>query len=330
MTTIKTNLTKELLVKLEKHLQDFSYGDSPKELYEPITYIMSLGGKRIRPLLTLLAYSLYKKDYENALTPAMAVEVFHNFTLMHDDIMDEAPLRRGQTTVHEKWDTNTAILSGDVMLVKAYEILAEVPADKLGDCLSLFNKTAREVCEGQQRDMNFESLDEVTEAEYLEMIRQKTAVLLGFALQFGAILAGASKKDSQYLYDFGVNIGIGFQLKDDLLDVYADQDKFGKQVGGDIIANKKTFLLIKAKELANGEDKKQLEDWLSKTNFDKEEKVKEVRALYDKLGIKDIAENKMTAYFDLGFAQLNDLNISNKEMLTALKVLTQNLIDREQ
>ncbi|UCS94161.1 polyprenyl synthetase family protein [Echinicola marina] len=330
MTTIKTDLTKEILVKLEEHLQAFSYGASPKELYEPITYIMGLGGKRIRPLLALLAYSLYKEDYENALTPAMAVEVFHNFTLMHDDIMDEAPIRRGKTTVHEKWNTNTAILSGDVMLVKAYEILADVPADKLGECLRLFNKTAREVCEGQQRDMNFETMDEVAEAAYLEMIRQKTAVLLGFALQFGAILAGASKEDGQHLYDFGVNIGIGFQLKDDLLDVYADKAKFGKQVGGDIIANKKTFLLIKAKELAQGDDKKRLDEWLSKTVFEKEQKVKEVTALYDKLGIKAIAETKMTSYFDLGFAQLDDLNISNKEMLAALKGLTQDLIDREQ
>lgn len=330
MTTIKTNLTKEVLIKLEKHLQDFSYGDSPKELYEPISYIMSLGGKRIRPLLTLLAYSLYKEDYQNSLTPAMAVEVFHNFTLMHDDIMDEAPLRRGKETVHEKWDTNTAILSGDVMLVKAYEILSEVPADKLGDCLRLFNKTAREVCEGQQRDMNFETMGEVAESEYLEMIRQKTAVLLGFALQFGAILAGASKEDSQHLYDFGVNIGIGFQLKDDLLDVYADKEKFGKQVGGDIIANKKTFLLIKARELAKEEDKDRLEGWLSKTDFDKDQKVKEVTSLYNKLGIKNITEAKMTSYFDLGFAQLDDLNISNKEMLAALKGLTQDLIDREQ
>ncbi|WP_200974653.1 polyprenyl synthetase family protein [Echinicola sp. 20G] len=329
MTMTKTNLSHELLEQLEKHIQEFSYGSSPEELYEPISYIMSLGGKRIRPLLTLLAYSLYRDDYEKALTPASAVEVFHNFTLVHDDIMDEAPLRRGKPTVHKKWNTNNAILSGDVMLVKAYDMLLHVPEDKLAVCLRLFNQTATEVCEGQQHDMNFESNKAVLESEYVEMIRQKTAVLLGFALQYGAILAGASQDDAQHLYDFGVNIGIGFQLKDDLLDVYADKAKFGKQVGGDIIANKKTFLLIKAKELAIGEDKEELENWLSKVDFDKEEKVKAVTALYDKLGIKNITEAKMESFFERGFNQLTTLEVANQEALMALKGLTQNLIERE-
>ena len=315
--------------QLEKHIQEFSFGNAPLELYEPISYIMSLGGKRIRPLLTLLAYSLYRDDYEKILTPAAAIEVFHNFTLVHDDIMDAAPLRRGKATVHKKWNTNTAILSGDVMLVKVYDMLLHVPDDKLAICLKLFNQTAAEVCEGQQHDMNFEIQENVLESEYLEMIRQKTAVLLGFALQYGAILGGATLDDAQHLYDFGVNIGIGFQLKDDLLDVYADKSKFGKQVGGDIIANKKTFLLIKAKELATGEDKKLLDEWMSKEDFDKEQKVKEVTDLYDKLGIKNITESKMESYFQRGFDQLNDININKSEVLEALKGLTKDLIDRE-
>ncbi|GGZ22679.1 isoprenyl synthetase [Echinicola pacifica] len=325
----KTHFSHELMQQLEQHLEGLSYGENPKELYEPITYIMSLGGKRIRPLLTLLAYSLYDKDYQKALTPAAAVEIFHNFTLVHDDIMDAAPLRRGQQTVHKKWNTNTAILSGDVMLVRAYEMLSFVPEDKLAICLKLFNQTAAEVCEGQQWDMNFEQREEVSEQEYIQMIRQKTAVLLGFALQYGAILGGASVKDSQHLYDFGVNIGIGFQLKDDLLDVYADKAKFGKQVGGDILANKKTFLLIKALETAQGEELDQLHHWLNQQTFQAEDKVKAITQIYDRLKIKDISQAKMESYFELGFQHLDQVQVNDHEALKALKGLTLNLIDRE-
>src|SRR5690554_2087299 len=277
----------ELQTALESHIQSLNFGEAPNELYEPISYLMNLGGKRIRPLLTLMAYSLYQEDYKAILSPALAVEIFHNFTLMHDDIMDDAPLRRGKATVHEKWNANTAILSGDVMMVKAYDMLLEVPSDKLSVCMRHFNRTAAEVCEGQQLDMNFENREVVSEDEYLNMIRLKTAVLLGFALQYGALLAGAPEEDVQRLYDFGVSIGIGFQLKDDLLDVYADKAKFGKQVGGDIIANKKTYLLIKAKELAANRDTKELRDWENAADFDKEEKVKAVTALYDRLGIRE-------------------------------------------
>lgn len=319
----------KILKDLERLIQDFTYGESPKELYEPISYIMSLGGKRIRPLLTLMAYSLYKEDYQNILTPAMAVEVFHNFTLMHDDIMDDAPLRRGNQTVHEKWNANTAILSGDVMLVKAYDMLLEIEADKLKLCIQLFNKTAAEVCEGQQKDMNFEILPTVSEEEYIDMIRLKTAVLLGFALQFGAILAGTSKEDAEHLYNFGVNIGIGFQLKDDLLDVYADKAKFGKQVGGDIISNKKTFLLLKAKELAKGSTKNSLESWIEDKDFDKVEKVTAVTAIYDELGIKTLTESKMQEYFDKGFSEFTSLKVPYQDRFQELLALTQNLVDRE-
>lgn len=314
---------------LEEHIQGLSFGSQPPELYEPISYLMGLGGKRIRPLLTLLAYALYKDDYQKILTPAIAVEVFHNFTLMHDDIMDEAPLRRGKASVHEKWDANTAILSGDVMMVRAYDLLLEVPADKLALCLKHFNKTAAEVCEGQQLDMNFENREKVTEEEYLLMIKLKTAVLLGFSLQYGAILAGASDEDVQRLYDFGVHIGLGFQLKDDLLDVYADKAKFGKQVGGDIIANKKTYLLIKAKELAQQKETEMFRFWEDAKEFEKEEKVKAITSLYDSLGIREIAEAKMEAYFNSGFKQLEQLSPRNKEVLQGLKFLAQDLISRE-
>ncbi|MEP4376999.1 MAG: polyprenyl synthetase family protein, partial [Algoriphagus sp.] len=304
-------------------------GRNPQELYDPITYILNLDGKRIRPLLSLLAYGIYKPNPEDILSQAAAVEVFHNFTLMHDDIMDDAPLRRGKDAVHVKWNKNVAILSGDVMLVKAYDLLLLTEAEKLGEVIRLFNKTASEVCEGQQFDMNFESLELVFEEEYLTMIRLKTAVLLGFALQLGALLAGADKDDAQKLYDFGVNIGVGFQLKDDLLDVYADQAKFGKQVGGDIISNKKTFLLIKALELATGEDAETLNYWLNQTDFDKDEKVKAVRAIYEKLGIRALAESKINSFFEAGFEQYDAISFNNEDYFLELKQLTKDLIHRE-
>ena len=236
---------------IESEIRKQKFGKQPSSLYEPLRYIMALGGKRLRPLLTLLAYSLYKRDSRKIVSIATAVEVFHNFTLLHDDIMDNAPLRRGNPTVHKKWDVNTAILSGDVMQIKVYDLLLNVEDAKLKEVLIAFNKCATEVCEGQQCDMEFELRSKVTEVQYLRMIRLKTAVLLGFSLELGAILAGATRQDRNALREFGINIGIGFQLKDDLLDVYANKKKFGKMVGGDIVANKKTFLLIKALALAN-------------------------------------------------------------------------------
>lgn len=231
---------KEYIVSINSAIEQEDFGDKPQELYEPIRYIMSLGGKRMRPLLSLLSYQLYKDNIKEVIPASIAVEIFHNFTLMHDDIMDNAPLRRGQQTVHEKWNSPVAILSGDVMLVKAYQqLIANSPTEKLTEILEKFNRCAIEVCEGQQIDMNFEEQEQVQEADYIEMIRLKTAVLLGFSLEFGGILAMDNEADQALLYQMGVNAGIGFQLMDDLLDVYADQDKFGKQVGGDIIANKK-------------------------------------------------------------------------------------------
>ncbi len=273
------------------------YGEHPEELYEPIRYLMSLGGKRMRPLMTLMATALFTDDWQKAIKPATAVEVFHNFTLMHDDIMDKAPLRRGKPTVHAKWNDNTAILSGDVMLVQAYELLIFVEDTKFKKALKRFNRTAAEVCEGQQLDMNFENRENVSEEEYLEMIKLKTSVLLGYALELGGIIGGAREKSCDLLYKIGLNIGLGFQLKDDLLDVYGDPEKFGKQVGGDIISNKKTFMLIEALEKAEGETKVALDKWLSLKEFDATEKVKAVTTIYDILGIREVATIKINTYF---------------------------------
>jgi geranylgeranyl diphosphate synthase type II len=297
---------------IESQIKQQQFGTQPKSLYEPIRYIMGLGGKRLRPTLVLLAYSLYKSDADKMVTYAVAVEAFHNFTLMHDDIMDKAPLRRGKPTVHERWSTSTAILSGDVMLVKVYDMFLSLEGNQLKETLHIFNQCAAEVCEGQQWDMEFESKNKVTEAQYIEMIRLKTAVLLGFSLEFGALLAGASDNDRKALRDFGVNIGIAFQLKDDLLDVYADQKRFGKQVGGDILSNKKTFLLIKALEKARGKEKAELAKWLTAKKFDKRKKVKAVTAIYDSIGVQAFTEDKIEEYFQRAFLNLEQLSIKNK------------------
>ncbi len=291
-------------------VSQIEYGQQPAELYDPIRYIMSLGGKRLRPLLTVLAANLFTDNWQKSLKAAAAVEVFHNFSLMHDDIMDKAPLRRGQPTVHQKWNNNIAILSGDVMLVNAYELLLDVPTDQLARVIGRFNKTAAEVCEGQQLDMNFETRWDVTEAEYLNMIRLKTSVLLGFALELGGIVAGADTTTTQQLYEAGVNMGLGFQLKDDLLDVYGNPDKFGKQVGGDIISNKKTFLLIEALERATGSDRTELDGWLAATDFDTDQKVRAVTALFSKLEIDKLTEIKINQYFATGFETIKQLPIT--------------------
>lgn len=320
-------MVEKYLSLIEAEIKKQKFGSQPKSLYEPIRYIMSLGGKRLRPLLTTLSYSLYKNDVEKIIPVAVAVEAFHNFTLLHDDIMDKAPLRRGKATVHEKWNVNTAILSGDVMLVKVYEMFLALDEKKLREALSIFNQCAAEVCEGQQWDMEFENERKISEAKYLEMIRLKTAVLLGFSLELGALLADAPEKDRKALRDFGVNIGIGFQLKDDLLDVYADKKKFGKQVGGDIIANKKTFLLIKALEKAKGSQRTELEKWLTSKKFNKLKKVKAVTAIYDGLQIPALAEQKIKYFFENGFECLKSL--SNPSNAKHLREFVQKLIDRE-
>jgi geranylgeranyl diphosphate synthase type II len=312
---------------IEAEIKKQKFGSAPSSLYDPIRYIMGLGGKRLRPLLTVLSYSLYKKNAKRIIPLATAVEAFHNFTLLHVDIMDNAPLRRGSKTVHEKWNVNTAILAGDVMLVKVYDQLLKVEKDLLKDVLSKFNACAAEVCEGQQWDMEFETMNSVSEEQYIQMIKQKTAVLLGFSLELGAMLAHAPVKDQKALRNFGVDIGIGFQLKDDWLDVFGDGEKFGKQVGGDIIANKKTFLLINALEKARGKDKKELIHLLTTTQFDKKKKVEAVTAIYNRLGVSGHTETKINFYFKRGLSHLNKLNVSEGKKAD-LRKYTLNLIDR--
>ncbi len=319
---------KDLQQKLEAKLAALELGKHPQTLYDPIRYILSLGGKRLRPMLVMLGYGLKGDDVESVLNPALAVEVFHNFTLMHDDIMDEAPLRRGEPTVHEKWNSTVAILSGDTMMVKAYDLLLEMPHTNLAEAIRKFNKCAIEVCEGQQLDMDFEQLVAVTEDQYLEMIRLKTAVLLGFSLEFGGILAEMGNDEKEQLRQIGEKAGIGFQLMDDLLDVYGDKAKFGKQVGGDIVSNKKTYLLIKALELANSDQRKELDRWLSATEFDTKEKVEAVTSLYDEIGIYALTTKKMNRYYDEAFQLLNNLNV-REEGKSQLLSFFEKLMKRE-
>ncbi len=314
--------------QIDKGISKLQYGNSPAELYDPIDYIMALGGKRMRPLLVVLGYTLFDHQYEKIINPAIAVELFHNFTLVHDDIMDKAPLRRGNVTVHQKWNENIAILSGDVMLVNTYNLLLEVEEKYLKNALKRFNRCAAEVCEGQQLDMNFENMDAIREEDYIEMIRRKTAVLLGFSLAFGGMMAGADENNIQLLNDFGESIGIGFQLKDDLLDVYGDAEKFGKQVGGDIIANKKTFLLIEALEKADDDTLKDLNYWLQIRDFDKQKKIKAITDIYNKLDIRKLTESKMNSFFEKGFEQLDKIQVE-KEKKTFLLNFTKQLIERE-
>ena len=317
----------ERISLINERIDTLKYGTEPDGLYQPIRYIMSLDGKRMRPLLVVLAYELFKDDAEPIIDQAIAVELFHNFTLVHDDIMDEAPLRRGKATVHEKWNANTAILSGDVMLVRAYDLLLGAPGN-LRVILKDFSKCAAGVCEGQQFDMNFESLPTVVEDAYLNMIRLKTAVLLGFSLKLGALLAEAEVAEADRLYELGLSIGMGFQLKDDLLDVYADQARFGKQVGRDIIANKKTFLLLKALELANDAQKTRLDQWQAAKTFDKAEKIAAVTAIYDEIGIRELTLEKIDHWFEKGFEALAGLNISS-ERKAPLIDFTKYLINRD-
>lgn len=320
-----------------KHLQQLiadglartEYGKQPVELYEPIRYMMALGGKRLRPLLVLLGYQLWKADAQKAVDPALAVEVFHNFTLLHDDIMDRAPLRRGKPTVYTQWNENIAILSGDVMLVRAYDLLLDIEAQLLPQVMRRFNATAAEVCEGQQYDMNFETEEEVSEVDYLEMIRLKTAVLLGYSLELGGTLAGAPEEACRQLYRIGESMGIGFQLMDDLLDVYADQAKFGKQVGGDILCNKKTFLLINARKKASGATSEKLEGWLQQTDYQDAEKVAAVTGIYNELGIRELTEARMEQYFAEAYRLLDELKVERTDARQELRSFIDYLIHRE-
>lgn len=286
----------ELKSLIEKSIENFVPGSHLKELYQPIMYLLNLGGKRIRPLLTLLAYQLFRDNVESIVKPALAVEVFHNFTLVHDDIIDKAPLRRGHATVHKKWNTNTAILAGDAMMIQAFTLLNHLSSDQFAAIMEELCHCAIQICEGQQLDMNFETHNHIKEEDYLQMIQLKTAILLGFSLKLGAQLGGADPQTIQLLYDVGINLGIGFQLKDDLLDVYAQEGKFGKQIGRDISTNKKTYLCIKAFELANTQQKKMLTHWLQKSPTNHEEKVQAVKTIFDQLDLKTHTEKKAQAY----------------------------------
>lgn len=322
------NTIERFLERLNREIEKLSYGEEPKELYEPVSYMMGLGGKRMRPLLTLLSANLFSEDIEKAIKPAMAVELFHNFTLMHDDIMDNAPLRRGKETVHEKWNNSVAILSGDVMLVKAYRYFMDLEGQILKEALEAFNRCAEDVCEGQQFDMNFEKRDNVSEKEYLGMIHLKTAALLGFSLELGGIVTGTSGKNKKLLKEFGENMGIGFQLMDDLLDVYGDHSKFGKQVGGDIASNKKTFLTIKAFGKAQGQELEKLKKYFSEKPGDPSQKIKEVTSIYDRLNIRQLTEEKINQYFEKGLRKLTEVDAPMYKK-AIIRNLAQSLMTRE-
>jgi geranylgeranyl diphosphate synthase type II len=313
---------------LAHEIKKQKFGKAPVSLYEPIRYLMGIGGKRLRPMFALLSYALFREDVRRIVPYAVAVESFHNFTLMHDDIMDQAPIRRGKITVHEKWNTNTAILAGDVMLIRVYDMFLSLEAEQLPMVLSTFNQCAAQVCEGQQWDMEFETTLRVSEKQYLDMIRLKTAVLLGFSLDLGAMLAGASASDRKALRDFGINIGTGFQLKDDLLDAFADPEKFGKQVGGDILSNKKTYLLIKALERAKGKTKQELLFWLKAKKFKPKEKIAAVKTIYHQLLIPEAVDRKVSYFFRKGFASLDKVDGKHAEK-EVLKKFTHALIERQ-
>lgn len=286
----------DILTLVNNYLDNIPYTRKPESLYEPIRYVLSLGGKRIRPVLMLMSYNLYKDDADTILPTACGLETYHNYTLLHDDLMDNADMRRGHATVHKKWDANTAILSGDSMLVLSYQRIAQCAPQYLPQILDLFTTTALEIGEGQQYDMEFETRDDVCESEYIEMIRLKTSVLLACAMKMGAIQAGASPADQDALYRYGESLGLAFQLQDDYLDVYGDPSVFGKNIGGDITSNKKTFMLINALLRAEGQDKAELEAWIARKDFDRQEKVDAVTHLYTKLGIDRLARERIEYY----------------------------------
>ena len=319
----------EVLTIVNREVEQINWKREPTGLYEPIEYILSLGGKRLRPAITLMSYDLYADDIMPAVKPALGLEVFHNFTLLHDDIMDRADMRRGKPTVHKKWNDNTAILSGDVMQIEAYKLIAGTPVEHLKVVLDLFSKTATEICEGQQLDMEFESRTNVTADEYIEMICLKTAVLLAAGAQIGAILGGGSDEDAANLYNFGNAIGLAFQLKDDLLDVYGNESNFGKKIGGDILCNKKTYLLIHALKKAEGNDAEELKFWLNNDDKSLEtEKIAAVTAIYNRLNIREICEEKMEYYYREALESLGKVQVADdkKEELRKLaaKLMSRN------
>ena len=313
---------------IDNFLQQISWNRKPDNLYEPIAYILSQGRKRIRPHLCLLSAELFGVQAEEALLPAVSFEMLHNFTLIHDDIMDKADLRRGKPTVYKKWNTDIAILSGDALYAKAFEYMLQYKGENTLALLKLLTKTTIEICEGQQMDLDFETMQNVTIDQYLEMIRLKTAVMLAACLQAGALVASADEKSQELIYDFGIKIGMAFQIQDDLLDVYADVNKFGKNTGGDIVENKKTFLSLKAFELAQGDDAQELKHYFSSVDFEKEEKFNRVKAFYDKYQIKQLAEELIDKYYQEAFASLSQIQVEQLKKMP-LTDFVNRLINRE-
>lgn len=318
----------EIQEKVNAYIASLPYERKPKSLYDPIEYVLAAGGKRIRPSFVLMAYNLFHDDVDRILPVATALETYHNYTLLHDDLMDKADMRRGRPTVHKKWDDNTAILSGDTMLVLAYEHLAKCDTKYLKPALDLFTETALEVSEGQQFDMEFETRNDVAEEEYIEMIRLKTSVLLACALKMGAVVAGASDADANALYAFGEKVGLAFQLQDDLLDVYGDPNVFGKAIGGDITSNKKTFMLINAFNRADAGTRAELERWTTATEFDPAEKIAAVTEIYNRLGIDKLAEQRIKEYFEQSRLHLDELSVSD-DRKAVLREYTERMMNRK-
>jgi len=320
----KKQLAELIESEISKQIINSSYRYS--ELFEPIQYVLEIGGKRLRPILTLMSCNLFTDQITKAIPNALAIEIFHNFSLLHDDIMDDSDLRRNQPTVHKKWNKNAAILSGDAMSIMAYEFIAKNEKNNLPELLTIFNKTALQVCEGQQLDLNFESVDTVSEEDYIEMIELKTSVLIAAALKMGAIAGNASSSDANHLYEFGRNIGLAFQLQDDYLDVYGDTKTFGKKIGGDIVANKKTFLLIKALELAKGDDLTNLKNQIKNTSSDKEQKINEITKIYNQLNVKELSQEKMDEFYSKAIDHLMKVKVDNskkRELLAIAETLKQ-------
>ena len=313
---------------INKQLASLVFKHGPSELYEPVKYILSIGGKRIRPAMVLMACGLFSKKVSRAARCALAIEVFHNFTLLHDDIMDNSSLRRNKPTVHEKWNRNRAILSGDAMSILSYRLIGECPSETIPDVLPLFTDTALKVCEGQQYDMNFETRNDISVDDYIKMITLKTSVLIAASLKLGAMLGGASHSDSDLMYEFGKNIGIAFQLRDDILDAYGDTKKFGKKIGSDIVANKKTYLLLKAFELADEQSRKKLITLISENQADNEQKIGEVIRIFDMLGIREKAETRSWEFYNTGIQAFNLVNVKDSRK-KALRDLARKLMERE-
>lgn len=316
----------ELTQKINLAVENIQYNAEPKNLYDPIRYILSIGGKRVRPLLMLMGYNLYKEDVDAIMNNALALEAYHNFTLLHDDLMDKSDLRRGHPTVHKKWDENTAILSGDTMLIMAYQLFNK--GMKNDEAFTAFIDATLGVGEGQQYDMDFETRNDVTEAEYMEMIRMKTSLLLGYALKTGAMLAGADQEDVNNLYTFGEKMGLAFQLQDDLLDVYGDPTQFQKKLGGDIVENKKTFLLINAYQRADDAQKAELDRWVNAQAYEPAEKIAAVTHLYTVLGIDQLAQQKIEELFTESLKSLDQVKVS-EEKKTELRLFANKLMGRK-